>query len=67
MVLANFYVETEEEREETLRVRAREALRQHRGVLFTLTPEQHRHLAEMDPGPSVEVGAPPKKSGDITP
>jgi hypothetical protein len=56
MSLAYEYVETEAEREEALRVRAREILRAHRGLLLSLTPEQMRTLAEMDPGPSTEIG-----------
>ena len=63
MVLAYLYVETEQDREEALRVRAREVLTEHSGVLGTLlalTPERQRELDDMDPGPCVEVGIPPK-------
>lgn len=60
MALAYEYIETEQEREEALRVRAREVLRSHRGVLFSLTPDQHRAIAQMDPGPAASVGRKPE-------
>lgn len=53
------YVETDAEREEAARVRAREALRNHRGLLLSLTVDQMRSIPEMDPGPTTEVGKPP--------
>lgn len=59
MALAYEYIETEAEREERLRVRAREVLRSHRGLLLTLTPDQHRALAQMDPGPAASIGRNP--------
>jgi hypothetical protein len=58
MSLAYEYEETEAEREEAVRVRAREVLRRHQGVILSLTPEQMRAIAEMDLGPSTEVGRP---------
>jgi hypothetical protein len=60
MALAYLYVETQQEREEALRVRAREVLSQHRGLLLSLSPEQHRAIAEMDPGPPAEIGRAPE-------
>jgi hypothetical protein len=60
MALAYLHIGTQEEREEALRALAIETLLDHSGVLFSLTPEQHRTLNDMDPGPTVEVGKPPK-------
>jgi hypothetical protein len=60
MALAYEYIENEQEREEALRVRAREVLRSHRGVLLSLTQDQLRALAEMDPGPTRSIGRKPE-------
>jgi hypothetical protein len=60
MALAYEYMETEQEHDEALRVRAREVLRSHRGVLLSLTPDQQRAIARMDPGPAASVGRRPE-------
>jgi hypothetical protein len=52
------YIETEEEREEALRVRAR-VMRRHQDVLLSLTPDEQRAIAQMDPGPAASVGRRP--------
>ena len=60
MALAYEYVETDQEREESLRVHARDVLRRHRGVLLSLTPEQQRAIAQMDHGPCASIGRSPE-------
>lgn len=46
------------EREALLRRKAEERLKDYKGVLLSLTPEQHRAISEMDPGPPASVGRP---------
>lgn len=41
------------------KILAVQILMSHTGVLDSLTPEQHRAIAEMDPGPSASVGRRP--------
>jgi hypothetical protein len=66
MVRANFYVETQEEREESLRRRALDALRDHAGILPSLTREQQAAIAQMDPGPCPGVGRSPDETPPST-
>lgn len=46
---------------EDARARAYEALRDHQGVLRSMTPDQRRAANQIDPGPTQEVGRPPTR------
>jgi len=49
---------------DALRQNAKKALEQHKGILRGMTPEQHREISNMDPGPCAEIGRiPEKKNG----
>ncbi|MBO4227570.1 hypothetical protein [Bradyrhizobium neotropicale] len=60
MVRIGLYVETEQDREEALRLRARDVMRQYRGLLLSLSPEEHQAIAAMDPGSCAMVGRSPE-------
>jgi hypothetical protein len=66
MVLAYLYAETQEERERALRLRALDVLREHAGILASLTPEQQAAIAQMDPGPSPGIGRSPDETPPST-